>query len=108
MPGNPLTDPNWAADTADTIERVVGNVRAKAVTPVVYAARAVVFGLLAGFLGLMALVLVLIAATRGLQELLDIFVSQPRAVYISYLLIGGLLSLVGLILLRMRTPKPSA
>ena len=27
MPGNPLTDPNWAADLADTVERVVGTVR---------------------------------------------------------------------------------
>ena len=27
MPGNPFTDPNWAPDLADTVERVVGKVR---------------------------------------------------------------------------------
>ena len=38
MPGNPLTDPNWAPDLADTVERVVGTVREGATTPVVHAA----------------------------------------------------------------------
>ena len=37
MPGNPFTDPNWAAELADTVERVVGTVRDKATTPVVKA-----------------------------------------------------------------------
>ena len=72
MPGNPLTDPNWASDLAEQITTVVGNVRDKTTNNAVKAVRGVVFGLLGMFLGLVALVLVLIASTRGLQSLLDI------------------------------------
>ena len=46
MPGNPLTDPNWAPDLADTVERVVGKVRSTATDNAVKASRAVVFGVL--------------------------------------------------------------
>ena len=102
MPGNPLTDPNWATDLADTIERVVGNVRDRATTPVVHVARGVVYGLLAAFIGVSALVLLLVGATRALQALLDLAVSQPRAVYLSYLILGGILCLAGLLMLRKR------
>ncbi len=59
-------------------------------------------GLLAIFLGLFALVLLLIGLTRGIQAALEPLVDQPRAVYISYFVIGGLLSLVGAILFRKR------
>ena len=102
MPANPLTDPNWAGDLADTIEQVVGKVREKATTPVVRVTRGVVFGLLAAFLGLTALVLLLLVLTRALQALLDLAVSTEQAVYLSYLILGGILSLVGLLLLRKR------
>lgn len=102
MPANPLTDPNWAADLADTVERVVGTVREKATTPVVHATRGIVYGLLGAFLGLTAVVLLLIVLTRALQALLDLAVSTERAVYLSYLILGGILSLVGLLVLRKR------
>lgn len=103
MPGNPFTDPNWAADLADTIERVVGNVRDKTTKPLVTATRAVVYGLLAGVLGVVALVLLLIILTRGLQIVLDnIGMSGRRTTYVSYLAIGGLISVGGLLLLRKR------
>ncbi|CAN5847687.1 hypothetical protein BH20ACT4_BH20ACT4_01550 [soil metagenome] len=105
MAGNPLNDPNFAANSAATVERLVGKVRRKAVQPVVYAARAAVFGLLGAFVGILALVLLLVALTRGLQALLDLAVSQPRAVYLSYLIIGALLCIVGLVLMAKRAPK---
>ena len=63
MPGNPFTDPNWAADIADTIERVVGTVRDRTTKPLVTASRAVVFGLLAAILGVVAVILLIIVAT---------------------------------------------
>lgn|GEM_PF-3460066 len=107
MAGNPLNDPNFAANSAATVERFVGNIRRKAVQPIVLAARATVFGLLGAFLGILALVLLLVALTRGLQALLDIFVTQPRAVYLSYLIMGGLLCVVGLVLMSKRAPKPT-
>ncbi len=102
MPGNPLTDPNWATELADTIDRVVGTVRAKATTPVVRATRAVVFGLLAAFLALTAVVLLVITLTRALQALLDLAVTPEQAVYLSYFILGGILSIIGLLLLRKR------
>lgn len=102
MPGNPLTDPNWASDLADQITDLVGNVRDKTTNNAVKAARAIVFGLLALFLGLFALVLVLIALTRGLQSLLDIWVGWDTAVWISYLILGGILTLAGMLLMAKR------
>ena len=102
MPGNPLTDPNWAADLADTVERVVGTVRDKATTPAVHVTRGIVYGLLALFLGLTALTLFLIGITRALQALLDLAVSPERAVYLSYLIVGGILCLGGALFFRKR------
>jgi len=107
MPGNPLTDPHWATDVADQVERIVGTVRDRATKPLVHIARGVVFGLIAAFLGLTALVLLLVGLTRGLQTVLELIVSWPRAVYISYLVVGGILSLAGLLVMRKRqAPRP--
>jgi len=102
MPANPLTDPNWAADLADTVERVVGTVRRLGTTRVVHATRGIVYGLLGAFLGLTAVVLLLLVLTRALQALLDLVVSPAQAVYLSYLILGGILSLAGLLVLRKR------
>jgi hypothetical protein len=103
MPGNPLNDPKWAADLADVVERVVGTIRDKTARPVVTITRGIVFGLLAAILGVVALVLVLVGATRGLQVLLDLGLSRSRAVYVSYLVIGGILGIAGLFLLKKRS-----
>jgi hypothetical protein len=46
----------------------------------------------------------LLASTRGLQALLDLGVSWPVAVYLSYFIVGGILCLVGLLLLAKRPP----
>jgi hypothetical protein len=102
MPGNPLTDPNWAADTTDTVVRVVGTVRERTTTPAVHAARAVVFGILAAFLGLFALVLFMVGLQRGLEALWDLGVSEEQAVYLSHLTLGGILCIVGLLLFSRR------
>lgn len=105
MAGNPLTDPNWARQAADSVERVVGEVRRRTTDNIVLVARAVVFGLLAALIGTAALVMSLIAFTRGLQSLLELAVSWPRAVYLSYLLLGGILCLAGaLVMSKRRTP----
>lgn len=102
MPGNPFTDPNWAADLADTIERVVGNVRDKTTKPLVIATRGVVYGLLAGILGVAGIVLLLALLTRGLQAILDLPLRRSASVYLSYLIVGGLFSLGGMLVLRKR------
>jgi predicted PurR-regulated permease PerM len=106
MPGNPFTDPNWAADLADTVERVVGSVREKTTKPLVTVTRGLVYGLLAAILGIAALVLLIVMLTRGTQELLDQFkVRRSAAVYISYLAVGGIFSLLGLFVLSKRYSK---
>lgn len=102
MPGNPLTDENWAHDVADQIITVVGNVRDKTTNNVVKGARGVVFGLLGLILGFVAVVLVLILITRALQSLLDIWFAWATAVWISYFIIGGILTVGGLLLMSKR------
>ena len=49
-----------------------------------------------------ALVLFVIGATRALQSLLDLAVGKPQAVYLSYLIVGGILCVAGLLVLKMR------
>jgi uncharacterized protein YacL len=95
MPGNPLTDPNWAASAADTVERVVATVRTQATDKIVLAARGLVFGLVIAFGGVAALVLLLIVVTRGLQALLALGLDHPTTVWLSYLIVGGILCLGG-------------
>jgi len=102
MPGNPLTDPNWATEITDQITNLVGTVRDKTTNNAIKVVRGIVFGLMGLILGFVAITLVLIAATRGLQSLLDIFVSWDKAVYLSYFIIGGILTLIGWFLMSKR------
>lgn len=105
MPGNPLNDPNWATDVTEQITTFVGSVRDRTTNNAIKAVRGVVFGLLGIFLGFVAIVLLLIIATRGLQSLLDIFVTWDKAVYLSYFIVGGILTLAGLFLMSKRQSK---
>ena len=108
MAGNPLTDPNWAEATTDQVVKLVDNVKEKTTKPAVMAARGLVFGILAVFLGIFALVLLLIGLSRGLQAALEPFVDQARAVYISYFIVGGILTLVGALLFKKRNDTSGA
>ena len=105
MPGNPFTDPNWAPDLADTVERVVGKVRTVATDNAVKVSRAIVFGVLALIAVLVATPLVAILALGVLRELIGFFVSHGRAVYLSYLVLGAVLYLGGFLALRARHSK---
>lgn len=102
MPANPLTDPKWAEETTDRIVSIIDTVRSQTTTKIVYAARGLVFGLIAAILGLFILLLVLVALMRGLQSLLELATTWERAVYLSYFIVGGLFSIVGLVLFRKR------
>jgi hypothetical protein len=103
MASNPLTDPNWAPGLAEQITTTVGNIRDKTTNNAIKAVRAVVFGLMGLFLGVVAIVLLLIFLTRGAQSLLDIFFEWDKAVYGSYFIIGGLLTVLGMFLMSKRT-----
>ena len=95
-PGAPgvtnLLGEDWPATTADTIERFVGTVRSKTTEPVERIVRAVVYGLLAAVLGIVALVLLAIAAVRFVDAYL------PGEVWAAHLLIGALFTIAGLFL----------
>lgn len=107
MPGNPLTDPNWATETTDRLVTFIDQVRNQTTTKVVYAARGVVFGVIAAMLGAFMLIIVLVGAMRGLQSLLELAMPWYRAVYVSYFIVGGILSLVGLVLFKKRNAAAS-
>jgi hypothetical protein len=102
MPANPLTDPNWASDTTDRLVTFIDTVRSQTTNKVVYAARGVVFGLIALIVGTFALILAFIIIIRALETLLDVFTTWERAVYLSYFILGGALCIVGTVLFKKR------
>ena len=110
MPGNPLTDPNWAPELADTVERVVGTIRTQATDNAVKASRAIVFGVVALLGVFIALPLITILFTRLMQILVGrIFRVDPaQAVYISYYIDGVVFMIIGFVLLAKRHTKATA
>ncbi len=100
MPSNPLTDPDWAQKTVDVIDRWVGVVRDRTTRPLIAVVRGIVFGVLILTGVVLVAVLGLIGLTRGLQAALDAGLSREAAVWSSYLIIGGLLFLAGLVIAR--------
>ena len=105
MAGNPLTDPNWATEFTQTIVESIDKVRNRTTKPIVMIARGLVFGLLIAFLGVMALVLLLVGLSRGLINLLEWPFDHNSAVWISHLIVGSLLVLLGAILMIKRQRK---
>ena len=104
MPSNPLTDPNWASDTTGTLVRLVATVREQTTTKAVFAARGLVFGIIAAFLGTFIVIITIIGLMRGIQVLLDLAVTEAQAVYLSYFTLGGIFCLVGVLLMARRHP----
>ena len=97
----PGASDDWAVQTADTIERLVESVRSNTSDRLVSAARLVVFGLLAAILGVVGLVLFVIFVVRVLDNYI------PGGVWVVYLLLGGLFTLVGLLLWQQAWKRPS-
>lgn len=94
--------PDWTVQAADTVDKVVGAVRDRTTVPLITVARAVVYGLLAAFLGLATLVLLAIAAVRAIT------VSTPdERAWVAHAALGGIFTLAGLFLLRKATAKKS-
>jgi protein-S-isoprenylcysteine O-methyltransferase Ste14 len=111
MPGNPLTDPNWAPDLTDTVVRVVGTVRDKATLKAVVVVRALVFGIVISIAALAALVLLIVVATKFSQVVLGRITraDADSVVWISYFTMGGVLLVLGSICMRLRrTPTDAA
>ena len=100
------SDGDWAVQTADTIERVVVTVRSKTADPVVGIARWVVFGLLAAFVGSMALVLLAVVMIRVLDVYLPKDVFGVHHVWLAYFIAGAVFSLIGFALFAKARPRP--
>jgi hypothetical protein len=109
MAGNPLTNPNWAPELADTVERIVGQVRDKATSKVVVVVRAVVFGVIIACTAVATLVLAIILGTKLLQRIVNIggWIDADSSVWVSYLVLGGILTLGGLLCMYKRESRES-
>jgi hypothetical protein len=95
----PVATSDWPAQAADSIERVVGSVRDKTTGPALTVARGLVYGTFAMIVGAAVLVMVCVAAVRGLD------VALPQEVWLPDLILGSLLTLIGLALWSRRSPK---
>ena len=93
-PTSGTTSPDWTVQVADTIESVVGSVRDKTAVPLETIARALVYGIVLGTMGVTALVLFTVIAVRLLSLVLE--------VWAAYAIIGGLFTALGLFLWRKR------
>ena len=98
-PPPPAPAKDWAAETADTIERLVAGVRAKTSGPLEKLARMLVYGLVALIVGLAAAVLAAVALVRALD------LALPGDVWAAHGLTGGIFVVAGLFLWRKRTVK---
>ena len=100
------TDRDWPAQIADTAVRIIEQIRDKTTRRAITAARAIVFGLVALSIGTVAAFLLLIGTIRVVNVYL------PGKVWTTYLLLGGIFTLVGAFLFSKRKPvtgpaKPS-
>lgn len=102
----PATAPrdDWAAQAADTIDRVVTGIGDKTTKPLIAAAAAIVYGIILAAVGGTILVLLAVALVRLAVVYLPIE-DHSRAVWISEAAFGGLFSLIGLFVWRKRRPK---
>jgi hypothetical protein len=108
MPGNPLTDPNWAADLADTVDEYVGKVRTTVTERAVYAVRAVVFGIIIAIAAPVTITLVIILGTKFLQSVIGLFTDHDSSVWISYTVLGLAMVIGGAFTMRKRfEPEPA-
>ena len=89
---------DWPAQIADTAARLVEQVRDKTTRPAITAARAVVFGLVALSIGVVAVFLLLIGTIRMVNGYL------PGKVWTTYLLLGGIFTVAGALLFRSANP----
>jgi hypothetical protein len=96
-----FTSGTWPADTADRIVDLVDTVRDKTTGPAQTGARSVVYGLLAALVGIVVLVLVIIGAVRGLDILVDRFISWGH-IWLPYLILGVVFMVAGALVFRRR------
>jgi len=98
VPGLPA---DWHVLATDKIVSTVDNVRVKTAGPAIKISRTVVFGLLGGVIALIAVIVFLIGAVRGLNNAL------PYDVWFVYLILGSIFMAAGIFLWSKR-PRRAA
>jgi hypothetical protein len=98
---------DWPAQAADTIERVVQNVRDKTTGPAISAARWLVAGLFLVATGTVVVVLLVIMFVRLLDVYLPVAVFGEDHIWAAYGILGTVISVAGLVLLSKRTTPPA-
>ena len=88
LPGPPPPDRDWPAQAADTIERVVGQVRDKTTGPGLTVARGVVYGAFGGIIAIACLIVLIIGAVRLLDSLPPRRVFGEDHIWVAYLIVG--------------------
>ena len=105
MISNPFTDPKWAKKTVAVIDRWVDFISDKTTRPIANLIRLVVFGLIAMVATVTIVVLALIGVSRGLNELLDVWLTRQDAVWVSYFILSFVFVAIGAWLMRRRYPN---
>ena len=99
---NPIGNPDWAKQTADTVEQLVSTIRDRTTTPIVRLTRGLVFGLLAAFAGGIAFLLLIIILLRLVQMVWAVPFDHDSSVWISYATVGGIFVVLGWLLMSRR------
>lgn len=94
------TSKDWAVKATTQIDGVTALVRKKAVDPIISLSRHLVFGLVALFVAVLLIPFFFIAISRMLTDY-----AFGGRVWISYLVIGGISTIGGLFLWRLRKRK---
>ena len=102
LPGPPPPERDWPAQAADTIERVVGQVRDKTTGPALTTARGIVYGTFGGIIAIACLILLIIGAIRLIDSYL------PGDVWAAHLILGLVFVVVGAVLWSRRRPREEA
>lgn len=105
MISNPFTDPKWAKKTVAVIDRWVDFVSDKTTRPIANLVRLVVFGLIALVAAITIIVLALVGISRGLNELLDVWLTRDDSVWVSYFILSSIFVAIGIWLMRKRYPS---
>ncbi len=100
----PPADRDWTDDVVDRIDSVVSSVRDKTAVPVIKAAQALIFGLVAGCLGAGAFVLTVIGMVRLLDDYLP-YDPYARRVWTVYAAAAAIFLAAGAFAWRRRTAR---
>ena len=91
---------DWPAKAVDLVDLTVDTIRDRVIRPIILVGRAIVFGLLIAPL----LIVVSVAIGVATLRLLDNYVF-PNDVWASYLILGAVVTAVGLVVWTKRAPQ---